>query len=186
MRHINLLPWREQQRREQQGRFVRHTLGVMGTALLLLAALGLHLEGAVRTQQQRNDYLRQQIADIDGQLGQGQGLRSVSGRMTERMAVVEGLAASRAELVGVFDALPRTVPKGVVLDKVKQVGAALEISGTAHGNADVSSFMRRLDGSPWFHSARLSVINVGNREAGHDGASRFVLEVGTRRPGTGG
>jgi type IV pilus assembly protein PilN len=183
MRHINLLPWREEQRRQQQRRFYRHTLAVAGLAVVLVVAAAMELQGMVRTQQHRNDYLRQQIALIDGQIGEVQGLRSERKRMSERLVMVESLQGSRIELVHILDALPRTVPEGVVLEELKQTGDALEISGVGHSNADISQFMRKLDESPWFHSARLSVVNAGSHADDHD--SHFVLEVGTRRPEAG-
>ena len=186
MRHINLLPWREEQRRQLQRRFYRHTLMVAAVALLLPAAATMELEGMVRTQQQRNTYLQQQIRILDGEIGEVEGLRSERKRMDERMAVVEGLQASRLELVHILDALPRTVPQGVMLEEVKQMGDALEITGVARSNADVAYFMRLLEESVWFHSARLSVVNVGRGADGRERDSHFVLEVGTRRPGAGG
>jgi len=184
MRHINLLPWREEKRRLAHRRFYKYTLGVAGVAALILALVMVDLRGMVGSQQARNQFLRQQIQGIDTQIGEVQGLRSARKRMNERLAMVQSLQRSRVDLVHILDALPRTVPVGVVLEDVKQSGDAWVIIGVASSNADISQFIRKLDESPWFHSARLTEVNSGKEGGERD--SRFVLEVGTRRPEAGG
>ena len=183
MRHINLLPWREDQRRLAQRRFYKYTLGVAGVAAMLLALVVADLNSMVGTQRARNEFLRQQIHGIDTQIGEVQGLNVVRKRMNERLAMIRSLQRSRADLVHVIDALPRTVPAGVVLEDVKQTGDAWEIRGIGNSNAEISQFVRQLDDSSWFHSARLSEVSAGKDPNGRE--SRFVLEVGTRRPEAG-
>jgi type IV pilus assembly protein PilN len=182
MRHINLLPWREEQRRLSQRRFYHYTLGLAGVAILVLVLVVMDLRAMVAAQRHRNEYLRQQINSIDARIGQVQGQRDVRKRVSERLTMVHSLQQTRLDLVHILDALPRTVPAGVVLSEVKQTGDAWEIHGTGSSNAEISRFVRNLDDSPWFHSARLSEVSAGKGQGGGD--SDFVLEVGSGRPET--
>lgn len=183
MRHINLLPWRDQQRRVSQNRFFKYTLGLAGLAVAVLVLAVADVNNMVSTQRSRNQFLRQQIQTLDAQIGEVQGMNVARKRMNERLAMIRSLQRSRLDLVHILDALPRTVPAGVVLEDIKQTGDAWEIRGVGNSNADISQFVRKLDDSPWFHSARLSEVSAGKDTSGRD--SRFVLEVGTQRPGDG-
>lgn len=177
MRHINLLPWREERRRLLQRRFYHYTLGVAGAAILLLAVVVLNIQASINSQNQRNAYLRQQIQAIDARIGNVDGSSDVRKRMNQRLVMVKSLERTRMDLVHIFDALPRTVPAGVELEELKQNGDALEIRGIGTSNAEISRFIRNLNASDWFHSAELSVVNAGNQ--GGESDSHFVLEVGT-------
>lgn len=177
MRHINLLPWREERRRDQQKGFVRRTLFIVAAALAILALAFMQLQTNIAEQQQRNRYLQSQITTLESQIGEVKTLREQRKLMKQRMAAVERLQASRAEIVRIFDALARAVPEGVVLDDLRQEQQGLRISGTAGNNAAVSNFMRHLDESALFHSARLDVIKMEEGGAGKSRQSSFVLRV---------
>ncbi|MGQ0801990.1 MAG: PilN domain-containing protein [Pseudomarimonas sp.] len=59
-----------------------------------------------------------------------------------------------------FDELVRTIPDGVKLNSIKQVGQQLTLSGIAQSNARVSSYMRALQQSGWVTSPDLSIIEA--------------------------
>lgn len=149
-------------------------------------ALGfMQLQASIGEQKQRNRYLQSQIQALESRIGEVRELRDQRELMKERMAVVARLQGSRVQVVRTFDVLARAVPEGVVLDELRQLEQGLRISGTARSNAIVSSFMRRLDETDQFHSARLDVIKVGGGDKGGERQSAFVLEVFVQRPGAG-
>ena len=121
---INLLDWRAQ-RRETRKRQFNAMLAVAFTISAGLVLLSYLLaSGAVDRQNLRNDYLRQQIAEVDLKIKEIQELEKVKRNLLSRMRVIEQLQASRSATVHFFDELVNTLPEGVSLTTVKQTGAA--------------------------------------------------------------
>lgn len=176
MKTINLLPWRDIERRERQQQFLAITGVVLLGSLLLVGAghlLVLHLWDS---QDARNLYLQQQIVNIEHQILEVKGLQNRKERMLKRMQVVETLQTNRAFTVHMFDQLIRAVPDNVVLTEVEQLDQELKITGVASSHAAVSVFMRQLNESYLFNSARLEVIEVGKGEIFTNG-NKFILYV---------
>ncbi len=175
MAHINLLPWRAAQRRERTRRFY---LTIAAAAALTLALVGyLHhrISGQIQIQQTRNDYLVQQIAALDRQIGEIRNLEQRKKALLERMAVIQSLQASRPLMVHLFEEVARATPDGVQLLKLEQHDDRLRLEGVADTNARVSTFMRNLEASPYLDAPELEVIDA--RTPTHPGASWFALRV---------
>jgi type IV pilus assembly protein PilN len=172
---INLLDWRAQ-RRELRRRQFNAMLGiavVVSAGLVLLSYL--LASGAVDRQNQRNEYLRQQIAEVDLKIKEIQELEKVKRNLLSRMRVIEQLQASRSATVHFFDELVNTVPEGVNLTSVKQTGTGVVIDGVAESNARVSSYMKNLDASTWFDDPKLVVIKTVEKNSQRQ--SEFTLQV---------
>jgi type IV pilus assembly protein PilN len=172
---INLLDWRAQ-RRELRKRQFNAMLGIavsVSAGLVLLSYL--LASGAIDRQNQRNEYLRQQIAEVDLKIKEIQELEKVKRNLLSRMRVIEELQASRSATVHFFDELVNTVPEGVNLTSVKQTGTGVVIDGVAESNARVSSYMKNLDASTWFDDPKLVVIKTVEKNSQRQ--SEFTLQV---------
>ncbi len=161
MPQINLLPWRQELRKEQQRQFL--TIMIMSLALMVLIILATHLQinRMISTQESRNNLLSSVIKDVDTQLSEIKNLESEKQRLLDRMKIIQQLQRDRPEVVRLFDDLARTVPNGIYLQQVKQQTKGLSIEGLAQSNARVSSFMRNLEGSKSMANPSLSVIKSG-------------------------
>ncbi|MBV8909549.1 MAG: pilus assembly protein PilN, partial [Gammaproteobacteria bacterium] len=125
MPRINLLPWREGQRRERKLAFLV-ALGVAALAAALTSFAAYLLYGSmIEAQQRRNDQLRADIRTVDKQIEEINDLESAKQRFIARMDIIEKLQRSRPEIVHVFDEIVRTLPEGVYLTAVKQNGSSL-------------------------------------------------------------
>jgi len=158
MARINLLPWREELRKERQIDF----LIMLGMGLLVAAVLMVmvHINFANRleNQQERNVYLQQEISIFDKKIKEIQSLEKTKRQLISRMEVIQRLQSSRPEIVHMFDQLAGTVPDGVYLTKFTQNGKNLLINGNAQSNTRVSAYMRSLEGSPWLKGTDLNII----------------------------
>jgi len=175
MRRINLLPWREAQRREQKQRFSRQTLGLLLVLIVVLVAGYAQTSSLLSEQQQRNGYLRQQIQSLQAEIDQYQGVNGSGPGSKEGLRMLAELSQTRETLVRILDELPRKVPDGVTLKEIKQQGQTLRISGDADNSARVSEFLRQLETATTLHSARLTVIKAA--EQGSGSRQAFVLEM---------
>src|SRR5215472_14557815 len=160
MPRINLLPWREGQRRERKLAFLV-ALGVAAvaagvTSFAAYLLYGSMIEGQVR----RNEELRVQIKKLDKEIEEINDLESAKQKFIARMEIIEKLQRSRPEIVHVFDEIVRTMPEGVYLTGVKQNGMRLKFEGVAQSSTRVSSFMRNIDGSQWLRNPELQVVQT--------------------------
>ena len=165
MPRINLLPWREGQRKERKLAFLV-ALGVAALAAGVAAfAVYLAYGSMIESQQRRNDQLRAQIKTLDKQIEEINDLESAKQRFIARMDIIEKLQRSRPEIVHVFDEIVRTLPEGVYLTAVKQSDKKLKFEGVAQSSTRVSSFMRNLDGSQWLRNPELEVVQTAKGSA---------------------
>jgi len=160
MAHINLLPWREEQRQEQTRQFVT----VLILSLLLTAALLflVHMTFAnqIEHQKYRNKLLQDEISRLDAALEQIKGLEETKEQLLARMDVIQSLQQQRPQIVHLFDDFVRTVPEGIYLTEITQQGDELTIKGVAESNGRVSAYMRNIDTSDWMSTPRLKVIET--------------------------
>ena len=160
MARINLLPWRAERRKARQKEFV----GMLGLAALggVLAAFLIvaFYNSRISNQAARNQYLRAEIAKVDGQIKEIDELDKKKAKLLARKEVIEQLQSNRSQMVHLFDSLVRTIPDGVVLTSLKQDGDKLTLEGRSQSNARVSTYMRNLEGSGWMTNPDLNIIEA--------------------------
>lgn len=180
MAHINLLPWREARREERQKVFFMMLGAGFAFALLVLYLATTYANSLIDEQNSRNQFLEQQIAQLNKQIKEIETLERERERLVARMQVIQELQQSRPKIVAVFDALVRTVPEGVHFESVSRQGDVLRIEGVAQSNARVSMLMNQLDANPEFNESKLRVVQ---RTTGRENAIRkFTLEVDESKP----
>jgi type IV pilus assembly protein PilN len=165
MPRINLLPWREQQRKDRKLAF---TVGLgaafLGAAVATFAGY-LFVGSQIEAQQARNDRLRNEITTLDRQIEEINRLDAEKQRFIARMQIIEKLQRSRPEIVHVFDTFVRTMPDGTYLTAVTQSGHRFKIQGVAQSSTRVSSLMRNLDASEWLKNPELEVVESKKENA---------------------
>jgi len=164
MAKINLLPWRQELRKEQQRQFF--TMMGLCVVLVIVAMAAVHLQYArmINTQNSRNDYLRKHIKEVEKQIAEINELASKKERLLARMEIIQQLQRNRPEIVRLFDELVRVMPDGVYLTSLQQNNTSLLMSGVAQSNARVSALMRNIDQSEWLANPQLVVIETGKKE----------------------
>ena len=175
MTKINLLPWREQRKKERQQRLALLLAAAAGAGLGVWAAGHGYYDGRIRHQQYRNQMLAQEIAELDQKIARIRQLEAAEARLKARMDVVQALQQERPLAVRLMHQLAVTLPDGVYLTSVQQTQDTIVLSGVAESNARISSFMGRLDASDWLHDPRLAVIQVKTEQGRR--LSEFTLQV---------
>jgi type IV pilus assembly protein PilN len=180
MARINLLPWREERRkqrnRESQTLFVAAAFAAALVVLLIIWRFNAMIDG----QNVRNEYLRTEITKVDAKIKEIEELERTRTNLLNRKKVIEDLQASRSMMVHLFDDLVRTIPDGVRLNTIKQAGNVLTLEGFAESNARVSEYMRNFEKSDWMGSPDLRIVEA----KGPDKRSRyqFTLTVALKKP----
>jgi len=179
MPRINLLPWREAERKRKRQEFFLSLGAALATAALVTLLGHWQMSSAVQHQRDRNNFLTQEIAGLDKQIEEINGLDAQKSRLLARMEIIETLQRSRPEIVHVFDELVRLLPDGVYLTYLKQTGTRFELRGVAQSSTRVSSFMRKIDASEWLTDPTLQIVQT--RNAGTSGGSEFTLFANQRQ-----
>ena len=179
--HVNFLPYREERRKLRQRQF-RMQLGLVAALAFatLLLAHGV-ISGYVSVQQERNQFLKEELARLDKEIGEIARLRQEVAALLARKQVIERLQTDRAQAV--------QVPEGVYLRQIKQTGLRVNLQGYSQANARVSTLMRNLADSPYMENPELVEIKsviVSSRRV-----SEFNMNVSLRnspvaepKPGT--
>jgi type IV pilus assembly protein PilN len=171
MPRINLLPWRDEQRKERQVQFLIALGGATLTAILLAFLGYLMFSSMIDAQQRRNDRLRTEIKKLDKEIEEINSLETSKQNFIARMDIIEKLQRSRPEIVHVFDEIVKTLPDGTYLTGVKQTDQKFRFDGVAQSATRVSAFMRNIDGSEWLKNPELQVVAAD----GNTGGSSFTV-----------
>jgi len=173
MPRINLLPWREQERKVRRREFLVAAGGAVIASIVLLGVGKLLYAGWTEAQIEKNNLLKKEIVKLDAQIADIQDLENRKQRLVARMEIIEKLQRKRPEIVHQFDELVHTVPDGVYLTSIKQTGNKVELKGVAQSSTRVSSFMRNIDSSVWMDAPELQVVEAAKDSP--TGGSSFTL-----------
>jgi type IV pilus assembly protein PilN len=179
MMRINLLPHREEKRKQRQKQFgilagIAAAIGVVVAGLLWFA-----FDSQIENQKGRNKYLNDEIAKLDKQIEEIKKIREETASLLGKKQVVEGLQSNRSEPVYLLDQLLRQLPEGLYLKTIKQTGVKINVTGYAQSNARVSAFMRNIEASPYLENPNLleiKAVTVNSQRA-----NEFSLDFAIKR-----
>lgn len=180
MIRINLLPHREQKRRERRQQF----FVIAGAMVALGAVIGVLVHfiigGYIDRQERRNAFLKAEITKLDGQIAEIKRIREQIDALLARKQVIESLQETRAQSVQLLNELAVRVPDGIYVRSIKQTGMNVALLGYAQSNARVSHLMRSLEESP--HLAQPRLIEVKAATLNNRRVSDFSMNVAIERP----
>ena len=164
MININLLPWREQYRREATMAFYI-ALGVtVGITFVVMLIIHFLMANKVDFQKQRNHVLTQEIARYNVQIRVIKDLRKVKQSLITRMDIIQSLQSNRPLTVHLLDEVVNVLPDGIHLYKVMRNNSQLTFEGYSESNTGVSQLMRNIETSQWISQPILSEIKKAQRE----------------------
>ncbi len=176
---INLLPHREEERRQRKRAFFA-TLGLSAVLGLLVAGIWYAvLQQMTAAQQARNEFLKAEIARLEVQIKDIATLRAEIEALKARQKAVEGLQTDRNVPVHLLDELVKQTPEGVYLTSIKQSGQVVLVTGLAQTNERVSEFLRNtLYNSPWLEKPEL--VEIKTAGAGNSPSAAAATRDGRR------
>ena len=180
MARINLLPWREELRRERQRQFMISVLMTAVLGVILVFAVGLVFNQRIDHQQARNQTIRTQIAGLESRIERIEKLEQTRERLLSRKRVIEELQASRSLTVELMDKLAKSIPIGITLGTVRQQGMNVTLNGFSQSNARVSAYLQSLDINDLFLDPQLSVVEASDRPSNPVEPYQFTIGVRLR------
>ena len=176
---INLLPHREEKRRQRKRAFF---VGLGASAVAGVLAVGVWytvLQQMTAAQVSRNEFLQAEIQRLETQIKDIANLRAEIDALKARQKAVEDLQTDRNTPVYLLNELVKQTPEGVYLTSIRQNGLVVSVSGIAQTNERVSELLRNtLYNSPWLERPELVEINASNvGTAGRDQRRLFEFSM---------
>jgi type IV pilus assembly protein PilN len=185
---INLLPHREEKRQQRKRAFF---VGLGACAIGGAAIVGVWysvLQRMTTAQEERNQFLKTEIARLDSQIKDIATLRAEIEALKARQRAVEDLQTNRNIPVHLLNELVKQTPEGVFLNTIRQNGQVVTVTGTAQTNERVSELLRNtLYNSPWLEKPELVEIKASNVTTANKEQRRlfeFSMRVSLKRPPT--
>jgi len=155
---INLLPYREKEKKENLRRQIAILSGTLVLVLLIMLAVQLYfsmsisgMETKIRDADARLIVLNKKVGDIEG-------FKRDKKELEQKLGVINSLETNRLFPVRMLDELNLLVPaKEAWLEKVTQTGQDLRIEGMAKDNGTVARFMKSVEKAGFVQSVELVV-----------------------------
>ncbi|EIC30385.1 PilN domain-containing protein [Methylomicrobium album] len=181
MAKINLLPWREELRKQKLKDFIAAIGASVLLTIGLLVAVHIYIEGLKEYQSQRNRLLETEIRLLDVQIAKIRDIEETKKKLLAKINVIQKLQESRPEVVHLFDEIPKVTPDGIYLTQLTQAGSALTFEGKTQSNARVSAFMRAIEASKWMNSPKVVVIqSPDKKEEEHESDFTMIANQGAK------
>ena len=184
MARINLLPWREEQRRDLQRQFMSKLLitcilGVIGVFTGIAA-----YDQKISHQQTRNELIVSETRKLESKIERIDELERTRARLISRKQVIERLQASRSTTVELLDQLAKSIPVGVTLTSIRQQGPTMSLLGNSQSNARVSAYLKELETNELFLAPQLTYVRSSPAPATPTEPYQFSVNVKLRTPKT--
>jgi type IV pilus assembly protein PilN len=177
MARINLLPWREEARRERQRQFLYSLLGTLVLGAILVLLVGLFFDQRINQQEARNQQIQVEINRLEQRIARIRDLEKTRNRLLSRKQIIESLQATRSLTVELLDKLAKTIPVGITLTNVRQQGANLTLLGTSQSNARVSAYLQSLDDMDLFVGPQLQYVRASQNPPNRIETYEFAIRV---------
>ena len=177
MYRSNLLPWREEARRERQRQFMYSLMGTLVLGAVVVLMVGMFFDQQISAQEARNQQIQVEINRLEQRIARIAELERTRDRLLSRKQIIESLQASRSLTVELLDKLAKTIPVGITLTNVRQQGNNLTLLGTSQSNARVSAYLQSLEGMDLFVKPELQYVRASQRPTSRTEPYEFAIAV---------
>ena len=150
MSQINLLPWREQERKKNQLRFGMIVALMAGLGFFCTVFFHIHYSGTIKEQLKRNDYLQSILDQESSNLIMLNQKQKELMSTNDQLHFVFALRKTSYRAVRLLNQLTILNPDAVTLYKVVRTGDAVIVFGKAKSNLQITLFMESIEKSSFF------------------------------------
>jgi type IV pilus assembly protein PilN len=158
MAKINLLPWREELRKQRQQEFLIATGAGVGLTCILFGLVYLHIESLKDYQTQRNQMVKDEITMVEKRIAEIKDIEEKKAKLNEKIGLIQDLQASRPKIVHLFDELRKITPVGIYLTNLSQKGSEITVEGKSQSSSRVSEYMKAIENSTYLTDPKLKFV----------------------------
>ena len=163
MTRINLLPWRDELRKQRQEEFIIGIVAVAIAAVAIMFGVEKYLDSLIVEQQDKKRIVIAKVAEVNLINAKIKDIETQNGVLQSKRSAIQLLQKSRPEIVHFIDAIARVTPEGVFLTKLKQDNTHVALVGKTQSNARVSAFMRNVEANKWLVDPDLNIIKGSSK-----------------------
>ncbi|MBR7003225.1 MAG: PilN domain-containing protein [Neisseriaceae bacterium] len=169
---LNLLPYREIERKKKLDSFKRFMGLCVLAGIVAAGVVWFLLSQAISNQEDRNSFLKSEIAKLDEQIKEVDRLEQRKREFIARKEKIEELQHERYQVAMMFNDLNRIMPEGAFLTHIQSNdGKTYNLTGVALSDSKVASFMRALPSTGVFSVPQLVEIKT------EKGVQRFTVST---------
>jgi type IV pilus assembly protein PilN len=173
---INLLPWREELRKQKQKQFTDSlALWVMFSGVIFVG-IHFYFDRQQAYQMQRNEILKNETLLLDKKIATIKNIEDTKKHLINKIMVVHNLQRSRPETVHLFNEIPHITPDNLFMTKLTRTGRNLAFEGKSQSNALVSALMSAIENSKWLQTPTLNVIQSLDKLPSADKSSNEKMQ----------
>jgi type IV pilus assembly protein PilN len=161
MSHINLLPWRENYKKQKQVAFYILLACSCLVTLMLCYGVKLYIDSMSDAQNERNQFLQTQTIVLDRRIAEIRTIKEQKAELVRRINLIQQLEQQRNLITRFFNTLPIVTPSGVYINSVTFKNGLVDIKGVSESTGRVSAMVRRVDNTGWLGDAALPSIVSG-------------------------
>jgi type IV pilus assembly protein PilN len=161
MIRINLLPYREKEKKENLQRQIVLLAGSLALFLLVLGAVYLYFSMSIGGLEKSIQEVDAKLVVLNKKVGDIEGFKRDKKDVEQKLGVIKSLESNRLFPVRMLDELNLLVPaRDIWLERINQTGNDLHIEGVARNNDVVARFMKSLGKAGFIQAVDL----VGTKE----------------------
>jgi type IV pilus assembly protein PilN len=155
---INLLPYREKEKKENLQRQIMILSGTLVLFLLIILAVHLYFSMSISGMETKVREADAKLVVLNKKVGDIEGFKRDKKELEQKLGVINSLERNRLFPVRMLDELNLLVPsKEAWLEKIAQTGQELRIEGMARDNGTVARFMKSVEKAGFVQSVELVV-----------------------------
>jgi type IV pilus assembly protein PilN len=174
MIRINLLPYREREKKEDLTRQIVIIVITLVVFLLVIGSFQLYLTISTSNLEKNVKFQEEELARLTKTIGDIEQYKLSKGTLERKLAIINNLEENRLAPVMMLDELSQLVPvKDVWLDKISERGSEITIDGVARNNIAVAHFMKNLSGANFVKTVDL--LSTREKEISGMKLQQFVI-----------
>lgn len=175
MIQINLLPWREQRKKQQQTRFGVVVAMFVGFGVFVTVFFHMHYSAKIKHQEARNVMLQTSLDREAAELTTLNKQRKEMIDVDDQLHFIYNLRDTSFRAVRLLNELAIVNPEAVTLFKIIRAGNEITVFGKAKSNLQITLFMESIEKSKFFAQPVLTEISGKENAAGE--ARTFQLKI---------
>jgi type IV pilus assembly protein PilN len=180
MIRINLLPYREREKKEDITRQVVIIVITLVVFLLVIGSLQLYLSISVSSLEKNIKLQEERLVDLTKIIGDIEQYKLNKATLERKLAIISNLEENRLAPVMMLDEISLLVPvKDVWLGKISEKGSEVTLDGMARNNIEVAHFMKNLSGANFVKTVDL--LSTREREVSGLKLQQFVISCVKKR-----
>ena len=180
MIRINLLPYREKEKKQNLQRQIGLYAGILVLVLLVLVAVSFYVTVSVGSIEKKIAEANAKLVVLDKKVGDIEGFKRDKKELEQKLGVITALEGNRIFPVRMLDELNMLVPaKEMWLEKLTETAQELRIEGMAKDNGTVAFFMKNLEKASFVNTVDLVVSR--EKDVAGTKLQQFILSCGIKR-----